>query len=417
MYLKGSNWNMRKRPRNSTRRSQPIFFIPLFIIVLLALYLAGKILTTTPGIASSVTLTPTTNPEVLLTEAENYFSEGNLDRAIETYKKAVLLDAGNPLIYTELARLQILTGQYEAAETSARNALLLSPENPTALALLGWTLIYLENPADAQEVLLRAISNDNGNAMAHAFYGQLLADQGDYLTAGDESRKAVELAPDSLEVLFTRGYVLEMTANYDEAIEYYNKALAINRNIADIHLSKGRVYRAMDDYEEAINAFVQANALNPEDPLPDTYMALTYLTYGEYAKAVQAAEKAAQEDPSNPYRYGNLGVAYYRNENFFEAVDAFTLAIQGGEIDGNVIVQGLPLDYDTVGQYYQLYMLSLAYTGQCSKALPVAQAVISGLSQDPDAVYNAQYAIDFCEENADNIFPTQEPTAEPIITE
>ena len=110
--------------------------------------------------------------------------------------------------------------------------------------------------------------------------------------------------------------MLELTGNYDDAIDFYQRALAINGNIADLYISLGRAYRALSLYDEAIAAFVQANALNPNDPLPDTYQTLIYLTTGEYGKAVQSAEKAVEEDSANPYRYGNLGVAFYRNEQY-----------------------------------------------------------------------------------------------------
>ena len=73
--------------------------------------------------------------------------------------------------------------------------------------------------------------------------------------------------------------------------------------------------------------------------------------------------------------------------------------------EGRVIVQGLPLDYGEVSQYYQLYMLALAYEDQCGESLRVAQSLLGNLKQDENATYNANYAIDYCEgvaEEADN---------------
>ncbi|MBN2500489.1 MAG: tetratricopeptide repeat protein [Anaerolineales bacterium] len=385
---------MQKKRRR--RRSNPMILIPLLIVVCVALYFFGNFIADPPTPLFQPTVTATRDPEALFNQAASFYESGNLERAIEAYREIVMVDAGNPSVYTELARLQILNAEYEAAETSARNALLLSPENPDALAMLAWSVSFLGRSAEAEEALLRAINADPNHALSHAIYAEVLADQGDYERAGVESRTAYDLAPERLEVLRSRGYVLELTGNYDEAIDFYERALAINGNISDLYISLGRAYRALGLYDEAIAAFVQANALNPSDPLPDTYQTLIYLTTGEYGKAVQSAEKAVEEDAANPYRYGNLGVALYRNEQYADAIGAFAYAIQGGTTETGGIVQGLPLDYGEIAQYYQLYMLSLAYENQCGESLRVAQSLLANLQQDENATYNANYAIEYC---------------------
>lgn len=412
MNINHSNWNMSPKPRKK-RRSQPIIFIPLLILLLITFGISSKLINDPPEFDFIPTATPTVNPEALITEARGYYDSGNLDRAIETYKEALFVDASNSLIYTELGRLQVLTGDYEEAETTLRNALLLNPDNPDTIAYLGWCLALMgDREADAEALFLQLIASNPSHALSHAFYAELLADLDDYEKAGEESRIAMDLAPFTMEVLWARGYVLEFTGNYQDAIDKYNQAIQINPNIADLHIAVGRAYRAYDMYDEAIAAFVQANALNPSDPIPDTYLTQIYITQGEYGKAVQSAAKAAEEDPGNPYRYANLGTAHYRNVDYFDAVDAFELALNGGVVDNTVIVEGLPIDYGTVSTYYQLYMLSLAYSGQCDKAVTVAQALIGQLPTDENAGFNSEFAIEYCEENSGLLFFTPTPDAD-----
>ncbi len=50
----------------------------------------------------------------------------------------------------------------------------------------------------------------------------------------EESKVAITLDPNSLETHRARGYVLENTGNYEEAIREYEAAIAINENIADL---------------------------------------------------------------------------------------------------------------------------------------------------------------------------------------
>ena len=65
-----------------------------------------------------------------------------------------------------------------------------------------------------------ALELDPNNAVAHAFYAEILVDQGTdtILRAVEESKVAQALAPDTLITHRARGYVLEATANYEEAV-------------------------------------------------------------------------------------------------------------------------------------------------------------------------------------------------------
>ena len=411
MNINKTNWNMSNKPPRK-RRSQPIIFIPLLILLLITFGISSKLINDPPEFDFIPSPTPTVNPEAIINEARGYYDAGNLDRAIDTYKQALFVDAGNSIIYTELGRLQVLTGDYESAETTLRNALLLNPDHSDTLAYLGWCLSLMGGrEADAEALFLQLIASNPSHALSHAFYAQLLTDQDDYEKAGTESREAMDLSPFLLEVLWARAYVFEFTGNYEEALDMYNRAVQQNPNIADLHLAVGRVYRAMELYDEAIAAFVQANALNPSDPIPDTYLTQIYITQGEYGKAVQSATKAVEEDPGNPYRYANLGTSLYRNLDYFDAVDAFEIAIQGGVVNDTVIVEGLVIDYGAVSTYYQLYMLSLAYSGQCGETVKIAQALMGNLPTDANARFNAEFAIEYCEENAGLLFFT--PTPDP----
>ena len=185
--------------------------------------------------------------------------------------------------------------QYVEAQTSAEDALLLNPNNSMAHVMRAWALDFQGEYLAAESAVKRALELDPNNAMAHAIYVEILVDS--YLggtgafegieKAADESRVALDLAPNTLESHRARGYILEATANYEEAIREYQAAITINPNIADLHLALGRNYRVLGVYDKAVEEFTRANALNPSDPTPDLYISRTYATIGEYAKAAQ----------------------------------------------------------------------------------------------------------------------------------
>jgi tetratricopeptide (TPR) repeat protein len=419
MYLKGSKWTMLKR----RKRPSPWRIIFLLILVAGALYFNQVIVPATPPLFIP-TPTATRSPESFVSEAENLLEQGKISLAIDAYYDAIQADPRNASNFVTISRLQIYSAEYTAGLENAENALLINQNNAMAHALRGWALGFLGEYLDAEGALNRAIEIDPNNLAAYAYLAEVLArkvqdGQGELGTldkAVEASRTAMDLSRNSLETYRARGIVLEVTGNYAEAVTELESAVALNTNIADLHLALGRNYRYLGIYDKAVEEFNRANALNPSDPLPDTYISRTYLTVGEYAKAIQYAIQALKDDPTNPYYYGNLGTMYYRNNQYMDSISAFRIAITGGVNEEGVEIEGLPLDYGRISEYYQLYGLSLARSGECGEALQISQAMLQGVPNDEFATYNAEEIVSICKDIADNP-PTAIPTEEMEITE
>ena len=400
------------------RRSRPFRVIILLVLVGGLIYVNQVIVPATPP-PFIPTPTPTRSPESFVTDAENLLNEGKFSQAIQAYEEAVQADPTNPSVFITLARLNIYNGNYEEAATNAENALLLNSNNSMAHALRGWAFGFIGDYLQAEGAINNAIEQDPNNAAAYAYKAEILVLQdqsgtgvlGSLDNAIEASRKAIELDPNLLETHRARGVVLEATGNYTEAAREFEIAISMNDNISDLHLALGRNYRFLQQYDKAVEQFNRANALNPTDPLPDTYISRTYATIGEYATAILFAQQAVKDDPTDPYLWGNLGQMLYKNIEYKDARDALKLAVRGGNTPDNVEVEGLPLDYGRIAEYYYTYGLDLAKLGECGEALQIAQLVQEGVPRDETAVYNAQEMINICAEFA-NTPPTATPMAE-----
>lgn len=403
MYLRGSKWNMKRKRR---RPSSPWRILLLLVLIGGALYVNQVVVPATPPLFIP-TATPTRSPESFINEAEELYQDGKLVQAVEAYKKAISADPDNPSLYIAMAQAQVFTGQYEDALESAERALILNNSNPLAHAVKGWALDFLGDYTQAEGSVRQALELDPNNALAHAYYAEILIDknlagQGDIgglEKAAEESRTALSLAPNTLETLRARGYVLWNTGNYEEAIQQYKQALAINDKIADLHMALGYNYYFLNEYDLAVQEFLQAIALNPTDPEAPVQISRTYATVGDFSQAVQYADQAVKTEPSNPRLHGNLGVMYYKNNAMDKAVEELTLAIRGGTLEDGTIVEGLPLDYGSVAEYYAIYGLALAKSNRCAQAVPIFQTIRSGVPEDPINTYNAEQGLIICQEN------------------
>ncbi len=416
MYIKGSKWSMQKK----SRRSNPFRVIILLVLIAAVIYLDRMIVPTIPQFFQP-TPTATRAPESIASDAKGLEAEGKYSLAITAYKDAVRADPRNPDNFIALARLNIYTGNYDEAIMDAENALLLNPNNDQAMALRGWAIGLAGDYVRSVGTLQDAIVVNPNNAAAQSYLAEvytymLQAGQGDLNTLDNAitaSRRAEELAPGAMETHRGRGLVLEYTSNFEEAVTEFEAAVSLNPNIADLHLGLGRNYFNVQSYDDAITEFGRANALNPKDPTPETLIARTYAMNGDYQKAIQYAEAAVVDEPQNPFLYGNLGLIYSSATQYLDAIDMLRIAVRGGVSAEGAPVEGVPLDYGRVAQYYYTYGLALAREGQCGEALQISQAVQVGLRNDDIAVYNAQEMINICErltrEGNSDITPTADP--------
>ena len=401
------------------RRANPLLIAFLLISIGFFVYVNTMVVPTIPP-PFVATATPTRSPQSFAQEAEGYLAEGRVAMAMDAYEAAIKADPQDVSNYLILAKLQIYNGDYEAARINAENAVLLDKSRPSALTLLAWTKSFMGEYLEAEADVRSALDLDPNNAFAHAIYADILARRvvnnvGELNTidrAIEMSTRALALDPQLLEAHWSRGFVLEITGNYPEAIEELHKAAEINDSIAEIHLALGRNYLAVEQFDQAVFQFTKAYSLNPTDPEPNWYISLVYARIGEFAKAVQYAEQAVNDDPSNPGLHGNLGTMYFRDLQYNRAIASLELAVRGGVTDGGVVVEGIPLSYSmSVMEYFSRYGLALARVNRCGEAVQVAQAMLQTVPDDSTAVFNAEEIIRICQDFQVNP-PTPTPNTE-----
>jgi tetratricopeptide (TPR) repeat protein len=416
MYLpRSSRWSMTKR-----RKRPNLFGWVLFGLVVLFGYYFNQVYLPSQPNPFDATPTVTRSPESFVTEAESLFKEGKLAQSIDAYESAIDASPQNPALYIALARIQVWAGQPEEAQANAENAILLNNENSMAHAVRAWALDFQGKNSDAIEEIDKAIELDPNNAIAHAYRVEILIDSNNFDNiekAIEASRTALGLDPNALETRRARGYVFEVTGQYEDAIQFYRSALDVNPNIAILHMELGRNFRSTGVYDDAIDEFTKANTLNPADPEPERLISRTYATEGEFAKALQYAKAAVEDKPTDAGLHGNYGVMFFRNFQYQEAVTELSLAVNGGKTENGLPITGLPLANNLiVAEYYYTYGLALARTNQCGQALPLAQKLQPMFASD-ESVQQATTAIaQICEENlnnppADTEVPTAEETA------
>lgn len=458
---------IRRRGLFYKRRFSNLYrFFGLLVLVILGVWLALGL--ESGAVRNPFAATPTATRTVysLELEALAFFDAGNLEAAITAYQEITSLDPQNASLWAAQARIQVYSSRLqtstqdgferlEQALSSAEQAFSLAPEESSVLAIhalaLDWygthplvadTQAYLNR---AEQQALRALSLDPNNALALAYYAEILIDQQKWTQAEQYIQQALQRGGDLMDVHRVYGYYLESTLNYNQAIEEYQAALEINPNLTFLLISIGQNYRALAFrslipsqqtllYEQALDYFARASRLNEQlgiqDPLPYVAIARTYAQMGEFFAAARNAKRAIEIEPDNADLYGLLGNIYKRGKNFETSIIALKCAVRGctpaesceaigGCFDGDAgtAVIGLPLT-SVSATYYLDYGSVLAaysklYPTYCIDAVDVLTQLLDAYPEDDTIRINAEVGLSLCASVALSQAQTPTPLSTP----
>ncbi len=121
---------------------------------------------------------------------------GDLQAALQHYQRAIELAPTISLYWQYLARFSIEYGVsvQDVGLPAARQAVLLAPNDPAALDVMGWTMASLSDFASAERFLHQAVERDATYAPAQLHLGQLYLQQGNLDRAYAYLKRAAELS-------------------------------------------------------------------------------------------------------------------------------------------------------------------------------------------------------------------------------
>ena len=169
--------------------------------------------------------------------------------------------------------------------------------------------------------------------------GKALYREGRYGQAEACLRRAMEMAPDSLQARVNLAVVLY--AGLGRAREAAELLSAVAREAperADVHLLLGKVHLSLDKASEAASAFARAAELSPRSYEAFTWVGVARLRENDLAGARQALERAVRLGPGQPRPHLLLAQVFDRQGRTAEARRLAARHDRLGELDGDLEV-------------------------------------------------------------------------------
>lgn len=144
----------------------------------------------------------------LYDEAWDFTERGQVDAAIEGWRRALRLDPNDDKANTNIGALLLAKGELEDAAAHFRTALKTNPDFASARVNLGLILLERGKVDEAAAELKRAVELDPRSVEAHANLGNALLTQRRYAEALAEWKAALTLDPYKVPVLTNVAWLL-----------------------------------------------------------------------------------------------------------------------------------------------------------------------------------------------------------------
>jgi tetratricopeptide (TPR) repeat protein len=260
---------------------------------------------------------PEATPE--LVADQDYFSLGNqyaeageLEQAIDCYRKATVFHADQAHYHQRLADTLMQIGQFDEAVVCYRQSLELYAENPWACRGLANALQAQSQFDEATSLYRRSIELLSDDYHTYELLGDVLARQGKFAEAIEAYRGAMEknpeekkfhqriesLKPKAAPDYFRLGEEQAVAQQWQQAMTYYQEAIALNFEGEQVYHRLGNALLQLGQLQEALAAYQTAFEIKPDCWHSNKGLGTVLEQQGNYPSALEAYRRALEVQPA-----------------------------------------------------------------------------------------------------------------------
>ncbi|XP_055674713.1 Bardet-Biedl syndrome 4 protein isoform X2 [Falco peregrinus] len=207
--------------------------------------------------------------------------EGETDKAIEVYKKAVEFSPENTDLLTTLGLLYLQLGDYQKAFEHLGNALTYDPGNYKATLAAG-SMMQAHGDFDVALSKYRVVASTVPespplwNNIGMCFFGKKK-----YVAAISCLKRANYLAPFDWKILYNLGLVHLTMQQYASAFHFLSAAINFQPKMGELYMLLAVALTNLEDVENAKRSYEQAVALDKCNPLVNLNYAILLYNQGD----------------------------------------------------------------------------------------------------------------------------------------
>lgn len=243
--------------------------------------------------------------------------------AIDRLKKAVALKKDDHLAWQELGYAYKKTSKNEDALTCLNKAITIKPTYALAYKQLGDVYQNLDRDAEAITAYKKCYENNNKNDDACYKLGYLYNGLGEYDNALEWLNKATEIKP-GVDVYNEIGFANYKLKKNEEAMNAYKNALKLNEKNGTAYKGMGDICRlnySPAKVDDAITNYTKAIEYNPKSSGSHYGLGWCYNEKSRYEEAIPLLNKSIELDRTLVASYVELGYAQYMTKKYTEGLN------------------------------------------------------------------------------------------------
>jgi tetratricopeptide (TPR) repeat protein len=207
--------------------------------------------------------------------SEKARAEGNIDTAIEEYKRALETngmmqksferDNAQSKILSNMASAYRQSGDISSARKYYEEALRMNAINPYALVGLGIIAGIEGNRTESERIYISAITTAPRFSPAYLNLGSLYASIGKYPEALAAFDTAIEIDPFLPQAHFNRGVILQKVGRLADALNAYRTAVNLAPHFVAARINLGILEANRGNTDEAIRQFESILQIDPQN--------------------------------------------------------------------------------------------------------------------------------------------------------
>lgn len=226
--------------------------------------------------------------------AEAYLRLQKEDRAETAAKKAVELDPNNIEYRTTLAAILTSLKRYEEAKIHYGKIQELDGSNEKAVLLLGILEVESGQVDKGLATLSKAIERNNENALAYFYRAKVYLEMDEIKKAKADLDKCLGVRPNFVEAGMALGLLHERLGEVDEAIRVYSRIQGNGRyrkRLAQLYLQR-------NELEKALTELIEYAKVEPDDYTAKVKIGLIYFELKQYESAAEQFRTILNQEPS-----------------------------------------------------------------------------------------------------------------------
>lgn len=161
----------------------------------------------------------------------------------------------------------------------------------------------------------------------------------EYEKAIDYYERALNAAPDDVEIMNCLGVNYTRTMQYDLALETFERIEAIEPGFEPCYCNRIITYTEMEHHDKAEQMFYLAQQINPDCPLCFYNIGNSLFTQGQYERAIWCWDKCAELDPKHPQIHFRLAQACWISGQGKRAKEEFLTELRQNPTELEVILE------------------------------------------------------------------------------